>query len=185
MAAIKLLLGLFCLGFIGSFGMLKRNLLKQAPPIDTIQRAKLVQLARNELGIREKTGNNDGPRVELYLASVGLKRGQPWCAAYVSWLFSKAGFLKPRSGWSPDLFPSARLARSALPGNVIGIYFPELKRIAHVGLIVSVRDDWVVSSEGNTNVAGSREGDGVYLRIRHKRTIYRIADWVSGRRVQP
>jgi hypothetical protein len=183
MATIKLLLGIICLGFIGSIRMSERNLLNAASP-ETAQRVKLLQIAMNEVGVREKTGNNDGSRVEAYLATVGLKRGQPWCAAYVSWVYAQAGFGKPRSGWSPDLFPAARLARSALPGNILGIYFPELKRIAHVGLIVSIRDDWVTSCEGNTNVAGNREGDGVYVRIRHMKTIYRVADWVSERRVQ-
>ncbi|WP_442591539.1 peptidoglycan-binding protein [Pedobacter sp. AW31-3R] len=142
------------------------------------QRTAIVQIATNELGVREKTGNNDGEKVEAYLKCVDLKKGQPWCAAYVSWVFAKAGFKAPRSGWSPSLFPSSRLARSALPGNVLGIYFPAYKRIAHVGLITGVDGEWIVSVEGNTNVTGSREGDGVYKKWRHIKTIYRMADWL-------
>lgn len=149
------------------------------------QRAKLVGIAQNEVGVREKSGRNDGIKVSEYLALVKLKAGEPWCAAYISWVFAQAGYAKPRTGWSPDLFPSFRLARSALPGNLIGVYFPEKGRIAHVGMIVKTHDDWITSCEGNTNIQGGREGDGVYLRTRHRRTISTIADWVSERGKRP
>lgn len=36
--------------------------------------------------------------------AVKLKKGQPWCAAFVSWVFAKAGYTAPRTGWSPALF---------------------------------------------------------------------------------
>ncbi|MBB6503018.1 peptidoglycan-binding protein [Pedobacter cryoconitis] len=189
MATIRLLLGIFCFAFAGSFGMLKRDLLGQIPIkqetfSDAQYRLQLVNLARAEIGVREKTGHNDGARVEEYLATVGLKKGQPWCAAYISWLYAKAGYAQPRSGWSPALFPSSRLARSALPGNVIGIYIPKVKRIAHVGLVEKIQGDWCLSIEGNTNLNGSIEGDGVYRKRRHLKSIYQIADWVTaGRRL--
>jgi hypothetical protein len=160
-------------------GMLKPSYITQ------LLRDELVRIAQKEVGVREQTGNNDGAKVESYLAVVKLKKGQPWCAAYVSWVYAQAGLAKPRSGWSPDLFPASRLARSALPGNVLGIYFSSLKRIAHVGLIVRQKNEWVCSTEGNTNVSGSREGDGVYTKLRHIKTIYKIADWVTEGRKSP
>jgi len=191
MPTIKFLLGIICLAFTGGYSLFKCNLLvtsrinSRIISRQTHQRTALVQAAENEVGVREKTGNNDGIRVEEYLATVGLKKPEPWCAAFVCWVYAKEGFAKPRSGWSPDLFPLSRLARSALPGNILGIYFPDKKRIAHVGIIIKEKDDFIYSVEGNTDVAGSREGDGVYLRQRHKRTIYRIADWISERGKTP
>ncbi|WP_254070950.1 peptidoglycan-binding protein [Pedobacter sp. L105] len=147
-------------------------------------RLRLVSIAEHELGVREGSGHNDGERVESYLAYAGLKKGDPWCAAFISWIFAREGFAKPRSGWSPDLFPSSRLARSALPADVIGIYFEDKKRIAHVGLIEKIKGDWCFSIEGNTNISGSIEGDGVYRRRRILKTIHSISDWVkNGRRV--
>lgn len=151
--------------------MLNRHLLTQ--------REGIVKLAAQELGVRERSGKNDGKRVETYLAVVGLHRGDPYCAAFVSFVYAKEGLAQPRSGWCPNLFPSSRITRETLPGNLIGIYFPDLGRIAHVGIIEQVHHDWCQSIEGNTNVSGSREGQGVYRRLRHIKTIYRIADWVS------
>lgn len=145
------------------------------------KRVSLIRRAQNELGVREKTGNNDGPRVEAYLKSVGLHAGDPYCAAFISYLFLMEGYKAPKSGWCPDLFPTSRLARSTLKGNVIGIYFIDKKRIAHVGLIEKVDDQWCISIEANTNIAGGREGDGVYRKRRHFRTIYQMADWLSER----
>lgn len=137
----------------------------------------LIPIAKAELWVREATGNNDGFRVEEYQAVVGLKKGDPYCAAFVSWVFKQAGYASPRTGWSPALFPMAKLVKAAAPGNVFGIYFPSLKRIAHCGFVEYVNVSWIGTIEANTNIAGSREGDGVYRRLRHKRTVYRYSNW--------
>ncbi|WP_158800624.1 peptidoglycan-binding protein [Pedobacter sp. L105] len=145
----------------------------------------LVSVASREVGVRELTQHNDGKRVEEYLALTHLKKGNPWCASFVSFVFAQCGYSKPRSAWCPDLFPDSRLATSALPGDIMGIYFPEKKRIAHVGLVIHQLGSWVTTCEGNTDVAGSREGDGVYKKLRHIKTIHSISDWVSERRKVP
>lgn len=151
-----------------------RGILQSSPKKYTYK--KLIPIARAELWVREETGNNDGRRVEEYLAAVGLKKGDPYCAAFVSWVFKQAGYAEPRTGWSPALFPAAKLVKAAMPGNVFGIYFPALKRIAHCGFVERVNGDWITTIEGNTNVAGSREGEGVYRRLRHVRGVKRCAE---------
>ncbi len=138
---------------------------------------ELIPIAEAELWVREETGNNDGKRIEEYQASVGLKKGDAYCAAFISWVFKQAGYSSPKTGWSPSLFPVAKLVKAAAPGNVFGIYFPSLKRIAHCGFVTGVKGDWVGTIEANTNVSGSRAGDGVYRRLRHKRSVYRYSDW--------
>ena len=148
---------------------------------------------QREIGVRERSGNNDGVKVEEYLKYVGLKRGNPWCAAFVCWSLAQAGIENPRSGWSPDLFPvakvcwqrssgvqlSTRKSGSSAPcrGDVFGIFFPSKNRIAHVGFVDSWGDKYVITVEGNTNEAGSREGDGVYRKRRLISSIYRVAKW--------
>lgn len=62
---------------------------------------------------------------------------------------------------------------------VMGIYFPSKGRIAHCGIVTAVKGEWIESTEGNTNVAGSREGDAVMKKLRHKRTIAKYADWMN------
>jgi hypothetical protein len=138
---------------------------------------ELISIAMAELWVREETGKNDGKRVEEYLATVHLKKGDPYCAAFVSWVFKQAGYGLPRTGWSPALFPTNRLTKAAVPGNVFGIYFPVLKRIGHCGLVIGSHSDWISTIEGNTNASGGREGGGVYRRLRHKKSIRLFSDW--------
>lgn len=142
-------------------------------------RGSLLAIAEKEVGVRERSGNNDGERVEFYLKYIGLPKGHAWCAAYTSWVYGKAGLSRPRTGWTPALFPENRLVKKPKPADLFGIYFPSLKRIAHTGFVVSIKSDWVLTIEGNTNVEGGREGDGVYKKRRHLRTIAKFANWIG------
>ena len=167
MAAARIFLGVFCIAFVGGNRIPDRDLLK----------GNVVAIASKEVGVRELSGHNDGKRVEEYLASVGLHRGDPYCAAWVSFIFKQAGYSAPRTGWSPDLFPSKRLVKVPEPGDVFGIYFTDMGRIAHCGLVERTHSDWVYSIEANTDASGGREGGGVYRRMRHKRGISRFSNW--------
>lgn len=51
---------------------------------------KLVQLALNEVGIREEGGNNRGTRIVEYQKSTWLAPGPwPWCSAFCCWLMQE------------------------------------------------------------------------------------------------
>jgi len=141
---------------------------------------KLQSIFRAEIGVRELTGNNDGVRVEEYLATCNLKKGQPWCAAYVNWCYMQIG-VKGGGCYSPNWFPKEKIVKGTPDRcDVFGLYYKEKGRIAHVGFI----DDWnggadfCITVEGNTNEGGSREGDGVYCKRRVKNQIYRVARWL-------
>ncbi|WP_026063434.1 C40 family peptidase [Pedobacter arcticus] len=175
MATIRILLGIICLAAIGGYRLPHRTLLAQ----QSEKRQQVIATAEREIGVREKTGRNDGASVEKYLSTVGLKQGQPWCAAFISWVFQQSGFNRPRTGWSPALFNPKVNTSMAREGNVFGIWFPNLKRIAHVGLVERKEGNWIISIEGNTNIAGSREGDGVYRKRRLAKSIYAFADWIK------
>ena len=172
MATARILLLLFCTAPAFGHWLPHRHLLRRETEAGTA--AKIIAIAEKEIHVREQ-GRNAGPRVETYLRYVGLGKGHAWCAAFVSWLHGQAGSAQPRSGWSPSLFPASRCIPLAKPAAVFGIYVPAVKRIAHVGLVTGLRGDWIEALEGNTNPAGSREGDGVYRRLRHRRAINRYA----------
>lgn len=140
---------------------------------------------RRAIGVREATGHNDGVEVERYLASVGLRRGAPWCAAFVSYCLQTGGYADaPRSGWSPAYFtPLNRYlfekADAGLTDSsrvyLFGIYYERMGRIAHVGFIEPVTRftprGCVVTVEGNSNDNGSREGVAVVRKIRPRKSI--------------
>ena len=84
----------------------------------------------------------------------------------------------PLAGAGGGLCPHNLLTPTT--GDVFGLYFPEKRRIAHVGFIDQWDGTWMISVEGNTNVSGSREGDGVYRKRRLVRTVYKVARYVKG-----
>jgi hypothetical protein len=188
---------------------------KTVSPSDQ-QRNRVRQIYASQIGVREKQLNS-GPEVEKYLRYVNLPKGNPWCAAFVCWVYGKAGVENPRTGWSPGLFGGSRIVwrkGQAIPaagaavsgrdprpsrgrvgypfslvtgnsqpltpgtGDVFGLYFPEKGRIAHVGFVDEWDEPWVTTVEGNTNVLGSREGDGVYRKRRLTRSIFKVARYV-------
>lgn len=151
-------------------------------------RQTVVNIYTAEIGVRELTGNNDGIRVVEYLKSANLTAGYPWCAAFVTWTYRQANVAAVVSGYSPAWFPNSNTIytrgsasnRTPDSADVFGIWFNSKNRIAHVGFI----DEWpptnsyCITVEGNTNEAGSREGDGVYRKRRLKSQIYKVSRWV-------
>ena len=191
---MKIIVSLIILYLLGSSSFSSRQGRQNA------KRNHVQQIYTAELVVREKTGHNDGARVEAYLGYVGLKKGDPWCAAFVCWVFDQARVANPRTGWSPGLFPKERLVWkrgskvagkevavagkrgvAALPqkGDVFGIWFPDKGRIAHVGFVDSWTEKWLITVEGNTNEAGSREGDGVLRKRRLVGSVYQVAGFVK------
>ena len=153
-------------------------------------RGCLKETYSSYIGVREATGNNDGPEVESFLKSTGLGKGYAWCAAYVNFCHKECGIETVKSpAWSPSWFKMDHviykrdntIKRQPQPGDVFGVWFSSKKRVAHVGFI----DEWnngknyAITVEGNTNIAGSREGDGVYRKRRLKRQIYVVSSYVN------
>lgn len=155
----------------------------------TNKRNLVQSIYMSQVGIREKTGHNDGKEVEMYLKSAGLSKGNPWCASFVTYVYKECDVNIPKTGlgWVPSYFPSnktiyVRGKYSKMKpkyGDLIGIWFPEKKRLAHIGFYDNEDNKYYYSVEGNTNQAGSREGDGVYIKRRVKGQVHSISNWID------
>lgn len=159
---------------------------------------RVLLVAESYLDTREATGRNDGDRVEHMLRMTGLPKGNPWCAAAVYTWLVEGGVGVPGGGrayaWSPTWHPAHRQVwtarrgvnstfqgrggRQVRPADVFGLHYANLGRIGHVGLIHSDGGRYWITIEGNTNDAGSREGDGVYRKRRLKSNVTVISRWV-------
>ncbi len=144
-------------------------------------RQEVIETFRSQVGVRQ-TGNNTGPEIDQYLASVGLGPGYAWCGAFAGWGFKQHGIEIPEgAAWTPNWFIRNTTDDPQL-ADVGGIYFQSLGRIAH---IVVYDEDWsdtrntITTIEGNTNDTGSRTGDGVYRKYRSKRQIHKSANWIN------
>ena len=150
-------------------------------------RKALVDTSRHFLFVREATGSNDGKWVERFQKQAGAKKGDAWCACFVVAMHNYVGIPIVQSAWSPALFTSNVVWeysdwREYTPkaGQVGGIYYDSKKRVAHVILITDYDGKSVFTIEGNTNMLGSREGDGVYEKRRPMQSIWIISDYVGG-----
>ena len=144
---------------------------------------KIVSLAREEIGVSEVDGSNCGPRVDEYKAATWLDadKGWPWCAAFICWLVREAiegedvKFKRPRTAGAWDFENWAKQQST----NGVELRKPTNEDIkagdivvftfSHIGLAIKDADSsgYVVTIEGNTNGAGSREGGSVLEKKRH------------------
>ena len=148
---------------------------------------KMVQLAREEIGVSEVDGTNCGPRVNQYKAATWLdaSKGWPWCAAFICWLVRESiededvKFKRPRTAgaWDFENWAKQQIANGVdlrkptnediKAGDIVVFTF------SHIGLAVKDIDSrgYVKTIEGNTNGAGSREGGSVLEKKRHVSSI--------------
>lgn len=128
-----------------------------------------LAFAVSQIGVHEQGGNNRGPEVNRFLASVGLLPGYAWCAAFVFFCFKQAAQQLslvnpcPRTAGAIKLWtltePICRVTTPA-PGCIYVL--DHGKGQGHAGLIELVNADSMISEvSGNTNAAGSREGNAV------------------------
>lgn len=157
------------------------------PPGAVAIRASKDALAN--VGVTEEGGENRGKFVEVYLKSVGLQPGDPWCAAFASYRLQAASKAlgvtlspaPPKSGYCPDwkdwakkhgYWLSVDTDEKILPGDLALFYFSAKGRVAHIGIVVErmPNGDGVYTVEGNTGPERgqevNRDGDGVYRKER-------------------
>lgn len=187
----------------GKIGSLSWGALFKTQSVPPIKKAeskllkKVVEFAQTQIGVREKPiGSNDGPEVSRYLASVGLNSKEDsyaWCVAFIYFCFREAanglGLDNPMIKTAGVLEHWRRagekgikriLAKDAIanpslikPGQIFAIAIGN-KGLGHSGLVIEVLSDGRFKTiEGNSNDGGSREGIGVFERVRKPTEINR------------
>ncbi|MFA9212952.1 MAG: hypothetical protein ACEQSR_03795 [Candidatus Methylacidiphilales bacterium] len=138
----------------------------------------------SQLGIREATGNNDGKEIAKYLKTVGLGEGFPYCAAGVKWCLLEAGYSQAKAingmALSCDVKSRHVEIENLESGDVGTLYYARLGRIGHALFFdKKINSSTYRSVEFNTNVAGSRDGDGVYRKYRSYNATYSFNRWTK------
>ncbi len=155
------------------------------PTNDKAKFPTLVESYTSQIGVREATGNNDGKAVEMYLKTVGLDKGYPWCAAFVKWNLVQCNISNTINGMALSchnknnvVYEKNHFIKDPEPGDVFTLFYPKLGRIGHTGFFdEQINSSIYKSVEGNTNEAGSREGDGVFIKYRSYNATYSITRW--------
>lgn len=136
-------------------------------------KARVVATAEQFVNwVREATNHNDGPWVEAIQRVTGNKKGDAWCASYVTFCLDIAFRGKnplARSASCDVLLADARkkgwLTDKPEAGDVF-LVMKDANDAIHTGFVTAVGKTSVKTVEGNTNNDGSREGWGVCARER-------------------
>lgn len=181
----------------GKLGPQTLQAIGYAAPVHTTD--ALIATCEHEasLKVREVGGMNKGPKVEEYQRTVGLGPGDPWCAAFVAWCMMKSRQLSAPPSWCSGSAITTwhKGSRKAGPDGICTPLYPDYQKTikpgwvwvrakdkngadqarrgtwvqGHIGIVVAVDTVGFHTVEGNTNAAGSRDGDGVYRKL-HKWT---------------
>jgi len=140
-----------------------------------------LTVAAEYVGTQETGGANAGPEVERFLAAVGLNRGNPYCAAFVS-------FTLDQVATPPVTYPTVRTAlatkfitrrsmdarevlrgqKQPQPGDIV-IWRKGNTVFGHAGLVTSwdgACGTTIEANTGNSTYGDQRDGDGVWRRER-------------------
>lgn len=149
----------------------------------TNPREILVTVARRFVGIRETSRNRFPGDMKVWGSTNypnGWEQREPWCAALVCHVVQLADMesllldfpRRPRSASVAEWRKWAREAKSGVkilkPGDALlaGDIVSFLPHFSHIGIVAKSGKTSIVTIEGNTNDAGSREGDGCYEKTR-------------------
>lgn len=168
----KILILFFLLSFNISIGQVKYQLYVEEELI-----LKSRELLIQQIGVKEKTGKNDGPKIKEYLKSVNLDEGAAWCQSLQYWCYYMAQKLTglvnailpiPKSGVANNTFVYAqkngkKVKYEAEDNDFIIWRLQSSTWQGHIGRIIEVKKaGWVITVEGNTSngLSGSqREGN--------------------------
>jgi len=162
-----------------SFWVFVLLLLVLLPGLNQAQNTPLLYLdtAFSYIGIKEATGHNDGVEVERFLKSVGRKKGDSGCAAFVSYCLTVTNHPFPvRSGLARSFVTKKSiLATKVLQGQKqvetgdLIIWQNGNTISGHIGFVILVKDKKYITIEGNTSSGqkgAQADGDGVYIKTR-------------------
>jgi len=175
------------------FGCLLTSLplLSASQTVEQTDGERVRNIAYGFVGTKEE-GNNSGYWVTRYLKSVGLRPGNPWCAAFVSFCLDSAKIktMRVRSGLARHFITKNKTIRATkvvnsnmdIPMGTVVIWRRGTTMFGHVGFTDKWKGRSGTTIEGNTTSGKSGNqwnGGGVWYR---KRTInpynhFRITDF--------
>jgi hypothetical protein len=169
---------------------------------ETILEVAHKHLIVNPFELEIKGETNSGPWVRSYMDG-NEGKDWLWCMGFVQTVIDQAFSLHDKSfrdmmplTYSCDTVGVKAIEKDALlrnntirdnpslikPGDIMLIRKSELDW-THTAIIISIDSETFTTIEGNTNAGGSRNGDGVYKRVRNFRNsnldVFSIENWAN------
>jgi hypothetical protein len=132
--------------------------------------------ARTQLGYHEGESAGHWNNIQKYAPVLGFANGQAWCDTFANFIFWLVGATVPPGAKSAGCLASVaaykKAGRWTLYPVVGAQVFYGTGGGEHTGIVIGYDDTNVTAIEGNTNTNGSAEGDGVYQKVRARRSPY-------------
>jgi hypothetical protein len=149
-------------------------MVKQHQADEIVERG--MKLAFSKTGVIEHPAkSNSGNDVEIFLRSVGLKKGNPWCVAFCQWAYLSAAesigvkLNIPKTGHSLNLYKEVSKYSAFSRDNPEYGDWVIFKRgetgMGHCGLVISFWKDSILTIEGNTSSMDGKN-EGVFIKQR-------------------
>jgi hypothetical protein len=95
-----------------------------------------------------------------------------------AWPVKRSASCQEIADWAKER--GCRYTKGPQIGDLLVIWFPKLKRFAHICLVIGVNADGsVLTRDGNTNSAGGREGWLVAEKTRRLGAADRLVRWTE------
>lgn len=140
---------------------------------------RIVENARKYIGTIEKPGNR-GKLIDEWNRLAGVPLGSPYCGSYAGAMHIESEVTPPKGyAYTPSWFTGKRNISwsEAKPGDVIGFYYPNMGRIAHIAILEQYGETFTKTIEANTSydartgTASDRDGDGVHAKLRNTKIL--------------
>jgi hypothetical protein len=153
--------------------------LETHPTVTLTPRERLRIVYTSYIGVMEEGGKGRGSEVERFLRTTNTSAGLDWCAAFAKTCTDEAGIPTPgANAWSPTWFPRERLTKRPQQGDVFSTFSARANRINHVGFVDEIKENRVVTVEGN--VRNGNQLTGVHRLYRNPKQIHSYANWIDG-----
>lgn len=141
----------------------------------------ILDIAKKELGTEEKPANSNKVKYNTwYYGRTVSGSAYPWCAAFVSWVFSQVnsiGLIGGKKAYCPDIenyFKKIKRWYGKTDGKAGDICLMDFGkgRASHVGIVEKKNSDGTYTViEGNTSISSNDNGGKVMRRTRSKSVI--------------
>jgi hypothetical protein len=145
---------------------------------DSTENQRFYAWTQKWLHVRENNNDNRSQIIDKWNKDAGVPVGSNYCGSYAFAGQNYMGWASPSApAWSPAWNKASERIAKPDTGYKFLLHYANLNRIGHVGFVIDVDEHSIVTNEGNTNVAGSRTGIGVFNRRRPKSSIRSVVRW--------
>lgn len=140
----------------------------------------IIKIALAEVGVKEIPANSNNVKYNTWFYGRQVSGASyPWCCAFVSWVFYKAGAgnLIKKTASCADMLQWFKsngrfITKNPQPGDLIFYKFGNNGRASdHIGIVEKVNGNIYTCIEGNTGINSQNNGGEVMIRARFSKIV--------------